>query len=332
LSARAAAALLLLVLAGLRVHAGETAPAATDHRGKERLRILVFGDSGTGKSDQHEVGRHMAAECARRGGCDLALMLGDNLYGDGRLADDAEFDARFERPYEPLGTLEFWAVPGNHDWSSSERIAAEIAYTQRSPRWRMPARDFTVPLLPDWIRIHGVDTNTLARGRELDQVERAAAALCGRDGWKLLFGHHPVYTSGWHGDARGVYEKAAARLLEPLIERCGVQFYLSGHDHDQEHLSAPGFEQIVQGAAGKLRRIRTIDERPAGVVQRAGAALFGFALLEIGADALEVRFFGYGPGRPFAAWHCRSYARADFADPERRSRACATDDARDQIR
>jgi acid phosphatase len=305
---------------------------ACDLRERPRLRILVLGDSGTGAANQLEVGRRMAEECRREGGCDLALALGDNVYGGalappreegGRLVFDPAFDERFERPYAPLGALDFWLVTGNHDWASSKSAEMQIAYSRHSSRWRMPAHDYAVPLLPDWIRIYGLDTTRLLSGGDPAQVDRAREWLCAGPGWRILFGHHPVYSSGWHGNAAGECPKAKKPLLEPLIERCGVQFYLSGHDHDQEHLSAPRFEQIVQGAAAKLRKLEKIAERPPGIEQVAAAAEFGFALLDVTPERIELRFYGYSDRTPYRNWHCRSFALADFDDRERRARDCA---------
>jgi hypothetical protein len=89
---------------------------ASDLRERNSLRLLVFGDSGTGKEDQREVARHMREECTARGGCDLALMLGDNLYGDGidppkmldgRWVFDDKFAERFESVYAGLRAIDF---------------------------------------------------------------------------------------------------------------------------------------------------------------------------------------------------------------------------------
>jgi hypothetical protein len=306
-------------------------PPGADHRGSNRLRFLVFGDSGTGEREQYTVGRHMAEECKTRGGCDFALMLGDNLYGRGlkplRETDegplfDEKFRERFERPYEPLGTIDLWLVPGNHDWASARKIDTEIAYSRHSSRWRMPARDFAVPWLPDWIRIYGLDTTALARGRNVEQLERAHDHLCAGEGWRLLFGHHPVYTSGRHARADGSYPKARDALLGPLIESCGVQLYFAGHDHHQEHLRAFAFDQIVQGAAAKLRKVHTVKRRADDVEQLAAESLFGFAIVDVTPQRLELRFFGYGDGRPYAEWYCRVFERSEFSEPESRSTPC----------
>jgi len=286
-----------------------------DHRGETRLRFLVFGDSGTGKPDQARIARMMAGECETRGGCDFALMAGDNIYMVGvrpsRGPDDPRFDERFETPYEPLGRLDMWVVPGNHDWLTRGSVDTQVLYTRSSPRWRMPAHDYAVPGLPDWMRIYGLDTVKLERGRDEAQVERAAQALCQADGWRLLFGHHPVYSSGKHANRAGENPEIRGRLLRPLIEACRVQVYFAGHEHHQEHLDAPGFAQIVQGAAGKLRRLRSIEDRPPGVESLFATDRFGFALVEASASRMEIRFFGYGRDDEAAELYCRIFELTD---------------------
>ena len=43
--------------------------------------------------------------------------------------------------------------------------------------------------------------------------------------------------------------------MEPLLHRYGVQAYLAGHDHDLEHIHAPGqaTHHIVSGAGSQVR-------------------------------------------------------------------------------
>ncbi len=54
----------------------------TDLRDRDRLVILLFGHSGTGKAGQHRVARAMYEICRERD-CQFALMLGDNVYENG---------------------------------------------------------------------------------------------------------------------------------------------------------------------------------------------------------------------------------------------------------
>jgi len=283
-----------------------------DHSESDSLRLLVFGDSGTGGEAQYRVGASMVEACQAAGGCDLALMAGDKIYPagvrsarrpEGGRGFDPVWIERFEQPYAGLGRMDFWAVPGNHDWYRRGSVDAQVAYSAISPRFRMPAHDYRVPGLPQWIGIYGLDTAALEAGRETGQIDRARDALCDRDGWKVLFGHHPAYSSGRHTNRHGEEPRIRDAVL-PLIEECDVRLFVAGHDHHQEHLSTPSFEQVVQGAAAKLRKVRSIDRLPQGVEQQAGASRLGFAIVVVSPERLEVRFYGEiddGGSEPF---HC----------------------------
>jgi hypothetical protein len=274
-----------------------------DLRTRDQITVLVFGDSGSGSKDQYEVGRRMAQACAARR-CDLALMLGDNFYNNGVHPPrngvwDKAFERKFEEPYAQLGDLQFWAVAGNHDWHGGrDSVDTEVAYSRHSARWRMPAYDYAVPDLPDWLHIYALDTVVLLADVDIGQRERARAALCGAPGWRIVMGHHPIYSTGPHAGPSG--ENADARdALLPLFTECGVDLYLAGHEHHQEHLQAGDLHQIVEGAAGKLRNVsKRVSITPSR--QLFGASRFGFAILEISPQAIAVEFFGYPAGNPQA--------------------------------
>ena len=159
--------------------------------------------------------------------------------------------------------------------------------------WRFPAFHYDIPRLPDWIQIYALHTDTDER-RDLNglQVTSAKRALCAEqhaDRWKLAFGHQPVYNSGHHrGDSQ---EQRTRALLEtPLFRECGVQVYLAGHAHHQEHLTAQGFEQIIQGAAARTKGSSNPPDSPT-VQQRYFSQNFGFAVVEI--DPMRIQFDFY---------------------------------------
>ena len=242
-----------------------------DLTGRDALVILVFGDGGTGEAGQYRVGHAMAEVCRRRG-CDLALMLGDNLYENGievtarsdvaasRQEILAQFEDKFERPYQGFRSFDdfhfwFWVALGNHDYRRNA-VGAMLTYSEFSPLWRLPALHYEIPRLPEWIQIHAAHTDTDVRrdlnGLQVASIRRAMCAEGNRDRWRILFGHHPIYNSGHHRNDR--QERRTRALIEtPLIAACGVHVYFAGHAHHQEHLTAPGFEQIIQGAAGKTK-------------------------------------------------------------------------------
>jgi hypothetical protein len=270
---------------------------------QDQYTLLVFGDGGTGKDKQQQVATAMAEACAQHG-CDAALVLGDLIYPSGvRSVEDRKFDSHFEEPYTVLGAFPFWMAPGNHDHRGS--IEAQVAYARsgRSERWRMPAAHYAVDGLPPWLHIYSLDTDPIHDESAASvQAEQARAALCGKPGWRLLMGHHPIYSNGSHGD-----DEAVGRYLRGVIRDCAVHAYFAGHDHHQEHISAASFEQFVQGAAAKLRRVDTRTYAAAEQLQqRFARSVLGFAVVALTDRTMDVRFFEGTSGTARQIYSCRA--------------------------
>ena len=276
--------------------------------------LLVFGDSGTGDEDQKLVAAAMAQACATNS-CDAALVLGDLIYPRGvESAEDSLFRTNFEEPYAAFGRFPFWMSPGNHDHKGS--VDAQIAYARSgvSERWRMPAAYYAVEGLPTWLHIYSLDTEAFARKQnaaDRTQADQARAALCGKPGWRLLAGHHPIYSNGVHGS-----NAAVGTYLEALIRDCDVQAFFAGHDHHQEHISAANyFEQFVQGAAAKLRTVKTAKDPAEGITQRFARRTLGFAIATFRERTMDVRFFDGTNGSATQIYQCRATIDAPACMP-----------------
>src|SRR5688572_8398741 len=77
------------------------------------VKFAVLGDTGTGSSQQAVIGK-MVATYRTKFPFDIALLLGDNLYGG---ENPKDYNSKFERPYKTLldGGVKFYAALGNHD-------------------------------------------------------------------------------------------------------------------------------------------------------------------------------------------------------------------------
>ena len=64
--------------------------------------------------------------------------------------------------------------------------------------------------------------------------------------------------------------------------------------------------------------MHTVKRRADDVEQLAAESLFGFAIVDVTPQRLELRFFGYGDGRPYAEWYCRVFERSEFSEIENR--------------
>ena len=93
---------------------------------------------------QMPVSRAMHSYCAQHG-CDFAMMLGDNIYPDGAMADagDAErFTDVFTTPYGSLERVSpdfrIYVALGNHDWHTSRDGAmAQVRFLETTTPFYM---------------------------------------------------------------------------------------------------------------------------------------------------------------------------------------------------
>jgi tartrate-resistant acid phosphatase type 5 len=222
------------------------------------IHLAAFGDYGTGDPSQRGVAAALARENAKQR-FDFGITMGDNFYSCGvRSVNDPKWKSRWEDLYTPLG-VPFYATLGNHDYGHPPMLcplehsspAAEIAYTAHSQSWRMPARYYTFKA--GAVQFIAIDSEGWSQ-TELDWIKNTldASANDPEVKWRVVYGHHPVFTSGVHDNERRIGELRAELL--PVLKAGHVDLYMSGHDHDLEHLRTEGMEFLICGGGGaKLR-------------------------------------------------------------------------------
>ena len=202
--------------------------------------FAVIGDFGTGLSAQRAIAERMCV-VRERGGFDLVVTTGDNVYPDGA---PERFDEVFFRPYRCLlnDGVRFRATLGNHD-VLTDGGRPELD----EPAFGFKARNYVVRR--DGVRFVFANSNDLRR-RRLRQMLQAEPG----DLWTVVAFHHPVYSSGTgHGSTPG-YRPGLPRMFR----RKGVDLVLNGHDH-------------VYSTTKELRGIRYV------VTGGGGASLYGCA-------------------------------------------------------
>ncbi len=252
---------------------------------QSQLSMLVVGDTGKDTQRRAEVVQAMRRH-ARWSRPDAAIILGDNFYERGvESVDDPRFDSDFESLFDRKSfDIPFYACLGNHDVGGD--ADAQVQYTKRSQRWKMPSRYFKTSHRAGGatVDIFVLDTNTLdldddATDQQLKWL-RAELAASQAD-YKIVAGHHPAISGGQHEVTPSV-----AKHLSPIFSEFNVDVYLSGHDHDLQLLdSGEGWLQVVSGAGSKLRSTSWIDET------RFAEATAGFCWLVANESELSLSFY-----------------------------------------
>ncbi len=240
----------------------------------QSVNFIAIGDWGReGQYLQKETAVEMGIY-AEKNKTDFVITVGDNIYNTGvKGIDDPKWQTCFEQVYtSPSLEIPWYASLGNHDYYGN--VQAQIDYSKISKRWQMPARYYNFEKRVDdntTLLIVMIDSNPLLMGYRgmkkdgtydsfideinsqnpdwqlvwIDSVLSNSTAK-----WKIVVGHHPVYTGGEHGNSKDLIEK-----LEPLLEKYKVDMYLAGHDHDMQYLKKEGssVNYFVSGAGSKLR-------------------------------------------------------------------------------
>lgn len=221
------------------------------------FQFAVIGDVGTGRRGQHSVARAMHQHW-KSSPFSMSLMTGDNIYPNGEIEKVSQV---FEQPYSALleKGVKFYASLGNHDVRTN-RGEDQITY----PGYNMASRyyTFTQSLGESTIQFFAIDTNqAYLEGEEGERRWQAQLAWLQSElgsssaPWKIVFGHHPVYSSGYHGS-----QDRLIRDLSPIFAQHGVQLYLNGHDHNYERTQPiKRTTYITTGHGAMNRRIGQSD-------------------------------------------------------------------------
>lgn len=243
-------------------------------------RFATIGDYGWVGQPQADV-----SAMIRGWRPDFIITLGDNNYDYGAQntidPNIGQYYHDFIYPY--VGSYgagadinRFFPSLGNHDW----RTAGAVPYlnyfvlpgNERYYQYRWGSVDFFVvdsdPNEPD-----GTSSNSV-------QAMWLQAALAQSTApWRVVYFHHPPYSSGDHGDS--------AYMQWPFAQ-WGASAVLSGHDHTYERILRDGIPYFVNGLGGKS--LYSFGNITQGSQFRYNQN-YGAMLCDAGPDALTFSFY-----------------------------------------
>ena len=266
-----------LLVAGWQSRARAAGGPRTDF-GKKGLHFLAVGDYGTGNDKQKKVAARMN-EFAGKLDAPLTavLALGDNFYGK---LEEARFEPDFEKMYsrEHLG-CPFYACLGNHDYGPQydskqgpAKADMQLAYARKNPasRWKMPAKWYSIELpeagsAAPLVKIIFLDGNffegAMTPQEKLDQKRWLEAEFKkeSKAKWTWVVAHYPLFSD----DKKRKDNAGLIKNWGPAFQKNPVSLYLSGHDHNLQHLQLKDYQPsfLVSGGGGASTYEITSSER-----------------------------------------------------------------------
>ena len=206
------------------------------------VRFAVIGDYGGGGAPEADVAALVGSWQP-----DFIITLGDNNYPDGEAstidANIGQFYHSYIYPYiggygDGADQNRFFPTLGNHDWTQPDAQPYLDYFT-------LPGNERYYDFSWGPIHFFALDSDS----REPDGVgssspqavwlqERLAASTAP---WKIVYMHHPPYSSGLHG---------SVDWTRWSYQEWGADAVLSGHDHTYERLTIGGFPYFVNSLGG----------------------------------------------------------------------------------
>jgi tartrate-resistant acid phosphatase type 5 len=252
---------LLTRTAGLT--AGASLPALPAEAAQASLNFVLIGDWGRhGNDHQTDVAIQMGNTAAEIGSL-FVISMGDNFYEDGVTGlDDPYWQTSFEDIYTAASLQTPWKIIlGNHDYRGN--VQAQLEYSNTSKRWQLPARYYMASeTLPDggtadffyldtspFIREY-IGTRTDISGQDINKqmawLDNALGKSTAR--WKIVIGHHPIYTAltGKDHDQPDMIAQ-----IDPILRAHAVPIYINGHDHSLQSTTLKGITYVTNGAGSE---------------------------------------------------------------------------------
>lgn len=232
-------------------------------RFKNNYKICIIGDSGMASK-----GQELVAESLMEERCDQIRHTGDIIYPDGLTnSKDKNFKKKFYRYYKGLmkKNIPIYLSMGNHDYHNSPN--AWIDLSKKYAEIKFPSL-YYMDIYNDFCFLT-LDTNANfdEQINWLNKIKVDYKNICKN---YFAFGHHPMFSSGEHGNA----SLEIQNFLKATIEG-DVAAYFTGHDHNLEDIGViNNTHHFISGAAGSAREFQT---KP----KVWGKAKLGYLVLEI---------------------------------------------------
>jgi 3',5'-cyclic AMP phosphodiesterase CpdA len=208
----------------------ELAPLATapEPGTKRPIRFIAVGDLGTGGDAERAIAQRMTEVPF-----DFLVVLGDLAYDSGTAQ---QIQNKFFAVYaDILRYVPVFPAIGNHERRTRKGAPYFEAFVLPQPE-----RYYSF----DWGDVHFVAIDTTQRdSAQIAWLEQDLAKTQQR--WKIVFGHHPMYTNSLRGPQQWI-----RRAYAKIFTDHQVDLVITGHEHQYERFRVANVNYVVSGGGG----------------------------------------------------------------------------------
>jgi len=219
----------------------------TSYARAESLRFAVIGDYGDPGPNEEDV-----ATLVRSWNPDLLITTGDNNYTGNIDANVGQYYHEFISPYvgsfgHGSETNRMFPSLGNHDWDEVLDCNGSSCSGPYLEYFTLPGNGRYYDFVAGPVHFFALDsddrepdgnTSSSVQGRWLQNRLASSTAR-----WKILYCHHPPYSSALHG---------SSLWMQWPFHAWGATAVLAGHDHTYERIIRDAIPYFVNGLGGRM--------------------------------------------------------------------------------
>lgn len=272
----------------------------------DKVRMIVFGDWGSGIPRAHEVSKRIRQELkdgVQQGLQQHVIHLGDVYYSGW----ESEYRDRFLNDWpvsdDQKDSIGSYTLNGNHDMYSGGHAYYEYALAdKRFAPWQGKSSLFY--LKNSYWQLFGLDTSHDDAGLKGDQADWVRGAA--QKGLKTMLLSHHQYSSSYEEVSQTVVDK-----IQPVLKELDVAAWLWGHEHRcMTYKGVPGIRFPRCLGHGGVPVYQTHDK--GGPTPSPGDweyrefldggvelwAKFGYVVLDFHRDKIDVRYMNEDSDQP----------------------------------
>ncbi len=274
-----------------------------------KSELFLVGDLGKASPQRASVLKqleHQLQDNQKTKTSNIIFGLGDWMYPYGPTDNSAKEISRTEATIlDDLAPItskhEFYGILGNHEYGDSTQISDPKVFLDLANKHflKIPQRYYSLEIShKDWVMdCFALDTSTLACDHQQmswfnEKVKQSClkAKNDKRKHWRIIMGHHPLVSYGFHHEENEFLIQLLGKPLEY------IDLYCAGHEHDMQLIRSDLFPKIppiiVSGTASDSRMTWRGDD------SILSSSVPGYSSLKVSKESIDIIFYQLNKSQP----------------------------------